>query len=118
MIPRRKGVVFPSTQRQLYSPLGELYCFAVICGFRRVIFAVRVKLANRISLQGKALKYHFCGSKNITLTKSAYHSKLSKKRTYSLLEVVVKYKSPAEISAGGVLHYFVVVFDIGLKSKF
>jgi len=29
--------------------------------------------ANRISLQGNALKYHFCDSKNITLAKTAYH---------------------------------------------
>ncbi|MBQ8407300.1 MAG: hypothetical protein IJY39_00395, partial [Clostridia bacterium] len=33
--------------------------------------------ANRISLQGNALKYHFCDSKNITLSKTAYHKKLS-----------------------------------------
>ena len=28
--------------RQLYSPFGELYCFAVVFGFRQVVFASRV----------------------------------------------------------------------------
>ena len=33
---------------------GEFYCFAVIFGLRRVVFATRVQEANRISLQGEA----------------------------------------------------------------
>ena len=36
---------------QFYSPPGEWYCYAVVFGLRRVIFAVRVWAANRISLQ-------------------------------------------------------------------
>ena len=36
---------------QFYSPPGEWYCYAVVFGLRRVIFAARVWAANRISLQ-------------------------------------------------------------------
>ena len=55
---------------------GEFYCFAVIFGLRRVVFASRVLEANIISLRNEVEQYHFCESKNITLTKSAYHKKL------------------------------------------
>lgn len=40
-------------------------------------------MANRISLQGCALKYHFCDSKNIALSKIAYHLKLLEVRTHN-----------------------------------
>ena len=39
---RGKGVGSLRTQRQLYSPPGELYCFAVIFVLRRVVFATQV----------------------------------------------------------------------------
>ena len=40
---------------------------------RRVVFASRVWETNIISLRNEVKQYHFCASKNITLTKSAYH---------------------------------------------
>ena len=52
---------------QLYSACAELYSLREFW------------LANRISLQGNALKYHFCDSENITLSKTAYHSKTIRK---------------------------------------
>ena len=51
---------------------GEFYCFAVIFGLRRVIFASRVLEANIISLRPQGA-ISLLQSKNITLTKSAYH---------------------------------------------
>lgn len=38
---------------QFYSPCGEFYCFAVIFGFRRVVFASQVLEANKITLKPK-----------------------------------------------------------------
>ena len=67
---------------QLYSPCGEFYCFAVIFGLRRVVFASRVLEANIISLRNEVEQYHFCASKNITLTKSAYHYKLFNSKVF------------------------------------
>ena len=79
--PKKKntdiGVVFLRTQRQLYSPAASSIASQLYLDFVQVIFATRVLATNRISLQGNALKHHFCQSKNITLTKSAYHQKLS-----------------------------------------
>ncbi len=43
---------------------GELYCLAVIFGFRRVVFASRV-MGEIISLRNEVKLYHFCASKNI-----------------------------------------------------
>ena len=43
---------------QLYSPCGEFYCFAVIFGLRRVVFASRVLEANIISLRNEVEQYH------------------------------------------------------------
>ena len=45
---------------QLYSPCGEFYCFAVIFGLRRVVFASRVYEANIISLRNEVEQYHCC----------------------------------------------------------
>ena len=60
--------------RQFYSPLGEFYCFAVIFGLRRVIFASRVLEANRISLKPQGFNITIAISDNITPTKSEYNS--------------------------------------------
>ena len=60
--------------RQFYSPLGEFYCFAVIFGLRRVIFASRVLEANRISLKPQGFNITIAISDNITQTKSEYNS--------------------------------------------
>ena len=43
---------------QLYSHCGEFYCFAVIFGLRRVVFASRVWEANIISLWNEVEQYH------------------------------------------------------------
>jgi len=48
-----------------------------------VIFASRVCQANRISLQGEAYAISLLRSKNITLSKTAYHSNYQEMRTYS-----------------------------------
>ena len=75
--PRMLWRCVPKDTTPTLFACGELYCFAVIFVLRRVIFASRVYRANRISLQDNVLKYHFCDSKNITLSKTAYHEKLS-----------------------------------------
>ena len=53
---------------------GEFYCFAVIFGLRRVIFASRVLEANRISLKPQGFNITIAISDNITPTKSEYNS--------------------------------------------
>ena len=42
---------------------GEFYCFAVIFGLRRVVFASRVWEANIISLRNEVKQYLFCEAK-------------------------------------------------------
>ena len=81
---KRRRCVLKDTTPTLFA-CGEWYCFAVIFGPGRVIFASQVWEANRISLQGSALKYHFCDSKNITLLRSNNHitKNYQEKRTYS-----------------------------------
>ena len=51
---------------QLYSPIGELYCFAVIFGLRRVIFASRV-LEGEYNITVNLFTISLLRSKNITL---------------------------------------------------
>ena len=57
---------------------GEIYCFAVIFGFRRVIFALQVRGANKISLKPSGFNITIATaiislrrSRNITLAFSA-----------------------------------------------
>ena len=56
---------------------GEFYCFAVVFGYRRVIFATRAWEANIISLRPQSCKATrsniTVACNNITLTRSAYH---------------------------------------------
>ena len=64
-----------SLWEQLYSPYGELYCFAVVFGKSRVIFASRVLKANIISLLRKQ-KYHYAKGHNITLCEAQNTTKI------------------------------------------
>ena len=58
---------------------GELYCYAVIFGLRRVIFArslcerYELFVANRISLKSQGFNITTNRVSNITLPKAAYH---------------------------------------------
>ena len=70
---RKKHICKQMCFFQLYSPCGELYCFAVIFGLRRVIFASRVLEANRISLKPQGFNITIALSDNITPTKSEYN---------------------------------------------
>ena len=69
------GLVLLFSREQLYSPYGELYCFAVVFGKSRVIFALRVLKANIISLLRKQ-KYHYAKGHNITLCEAQNITKI------------------------------------------
>jgi hypothetical protein len=73
---RRRRCVPKDTTPTLCA-FGEFYCFAVIFGLRRVVFATRVRGRIEYHCKAKPPQYHFCGSKNIPLSKTAYHSKPS-----------------------------------------
>ena len=100
---------------------GELYCFAVIFVFRRVIFATRVSKANRISL--------LCLQSNTTLAKQKYHAvkdsislktirkcALTHHRRWLCYKNKLNNSPPRATNYGYSRRYILFVFKIGLGS--
>jgi len=85
--------VFLRTQRQLYSPPGELYCFAVIFDLRRVVFATRVLGANRISLLCLQSNITFAAAKISRCLRQHITKNYQEMRTYSPPNAVAQMKN-------------------------
>ena len=80
LAPKQKGHHCGTCRRAgatVIFACGEFYCFAVVFGYRRVIFATRAWEANIISLRPQSCKATRSNitvpCNNITLTRSAYH---------------------------------------------
>ena len=106
---------------QFYSPPGEWYCYVVVFGLRRVIFAARVWAANRISLQPQGAisllrkqKYHadevsislkcFCTSCNSVLRAQKSDSKRCRLFVWLIMISVFRFHSLQLRSHYEILH--------------
>ena len=117
MLHQKNSDLFPSRSFSVLFACGEFDCFAVICGYRRVIFASRV--LGRIEYHcERSEQYHFCESKNITPS-NARHISLLHFSFLNTIEVVVclhlfrsHNSSPNGASLWGSFYFFTIHFSL------